>query len=162
MKKKLLIIVIVMLLCLLYLSLFPVKWSIDRECKAYLLTTNNTMETKELSVRIKGEYKFYLFSSDTFTGTFEIEGFPETLDNVILKLDHGVADLVYHRWDGFKLYSTSFGMISTDFNLKNFVILKGDASGWIDLGGNILNAIISENMNISDIEAFQEKLLEKN
>lgn len=161
MKKKILIIAGILLLCLLYFCLFPIKHNIDRECEASLLNTDSTGEGQKLTVKIKGKYSFYLFQPDTFRGTIEIEGFPETSGEVTLRFDHGTANLVYHHWDRYELHSQSFGLISANFGLKDFIILKEDTTAGIDLSGNGLYAIISKNMDIADVEAFRLKLLEE-
>ena len=170
MKKKLWIAAGILLLCLLYLSLFPIRWTIDRECEAYLIDTGNMGETgdakstdgaQKLTVKLKGKYSFYLFRSDSFSGAVEIEGFPETSHEAVLRFDHGVANLVYHHWERYELHSECFGIISANFGMKDFVIFKADASGAIDLGRNNFCAIVSEDRDVSDVEAFRQELLEQ-
>lgn len=159
MRKKLFVSVFVgILLILLFFCFFPIKWKISQECDAYLIYGENPGERQEVSIKLLGEYKFYLFRADSFEGSIQIEGFPETSGEVVLKMERGVDNLVYRAWDGQELHSESFGMISAGFGMKNFVILKNDSAGAIALNGDAYYAIVSEGMDMPDVEAFREKL----
>ena len=90
-----------------------------------------------------------------------MEGFPETSGEVALKMERGMDDLVYRSWERQELHSEVFGMISADFGMKNFVILRNDEQGVIELSGENYYVIVSEGMEQSDVEAFRKKLLEE-
>ncbi len=142
---------IVLAVILLYLCFFPIRWKVDREQTAYLVSSAETSEKQELMVKLEGTYEFYLLKADRFKGHIQLEAYPETAGEVDLVLDENGTNLVYQEWEGQRLHSTVFGMINASSGMKDFVILK--------LSDGALNkedyvAIISGDMTEKDAEQW--------
>ncbi len=113
---------IIALLIILYI--FPWNQKINTTLKGIECRVGDNDYSQDISITIKGDYKHFLFKSDTFHGTISIDKYKITSDDskVSLVFNKGKSFLIYMNVVDGKAIQNPFGLIYCTPNFKKLSI----------------------------------------
>ena len=126
-KWMLLSMVVLLFLYAVYVSAFPIRFSINRTVSAQLTHMNFSEDTKEVKVTLQGYYFFYLFQRNRFSGSINIANVEHPYLNVVNFLvggsEYDVLLLMYGRN---MEHSIMLGSIRTNIRMNHVNIILVD------------------------------------
>jgi hypothetical protein len=120
---------VILILVFLILWKLPFHRQIDTTITALMINGANT-ETTEIEIKIKGEYKYWLFGTrDIFEGSFIVGDIVITQEEYIARIELDNNDQIssaYHMYTkrvGSYYDMRTLGLVYFEKNFKNFVIM---------------------------------------
>lgn len=139
MRQFLIIAALVVAIVLIALIWIPIPYTVQKTLSAVELRHDDPDYLVPRQITIDGTYHFYLYKYDRFTGTFEIEGYPQTIGH------ETIETIVTDKTGGILAYANDefllemLGFILAESSLDRIFIGVYENNGWS--GGDGLSII---------------------